>query len=43
MLFLKPDVIILEIGANDVVANHPKDVGSGIDELVQLLLQSYSI
>ncbi|PFX15373.1 hypothetical protein AWC38_SpisGene20400 [Stylophora pistillata] len=40
---LKPDVIILEIGTNDLGANRPEVVGSGIDDLVQLLLQSYSV
>ena len=37
---LKPDVIILEIGTNDLVANR---LGSEIDDLVQLMLQSYSV
>ena len=40
---LTPDVIILEIGTNDLVANRPEVVGSEIDDLVQLLLQSYCI
>ena len=40
---LKPDVIILEIGPNDLVADHPEVVGSEIDDLVQLLLQSSSV
>ena len=40
---LTPDVIILEIGTNDLVANRPEVVGSEIDDLVQLLLQSYSV
>ena len=40
---LKPDVIILEIGTNDLAANRPEVVGSEIDDLVQLLLQSYSV
>ena len=40
---LKPDVIILEIGTNDLVANRPEVVGSEIHDLVQLLLQSYSV
>ena len=31
---LKPDVIILEIGTNDLVANRPEIVGSEIDDLV---------
>ena len=40
---LKPDVIILEIGTNDLVANRPEVAGSEIVDLVQLLLQSYSV
>ena len=40
---LKPDVIILEIGTNDLVPDHHEVVGSEIDDLVQLLLQSYSV
>ena len=40
---LKPDVIIIEIGTNDLVANRPEVVGSEIDDLVQLLLQSYCV
>ena len=39
----KPDVIILEISTNDLVANRPEVVGSKINDLVQLLLQSYSV
>ena len=37
---LKSDVIIVEIGTNDLVANHPKVIGY---DLVQLLVQSYSV
>ena len=40
---LKPDVVILEIGTNDLVANRPDVVGSEIDDVVQLLQQSYSV
>ena len=40
---LKPDVIILEIGTNDLVTNHHEIIGSETDDLVQLLLQSYSV
>ena len=36
---LKLEVIILEIGANELVANPPEVVGSEIDDLVQLLIQ----
>ena len=41
--YIKPDVIILEIGTNDLVANRPEVVGSEIDDLIQLLLQFYSL
>ena len=40
---LKPDVSILKIGTNDLVANRPEVVGSEIDDVVQLLQQSYSV
>ena len=40
---LKPDVIILEIGTNDLVADHHEVVGSEINDLVQLTLQLYSV
>ena len=40
---LKPDVSILEIGTNDLVANRPEVVGSEIDDVVQLLQQSNSV
>ena len=40
---LKPDIIILEIGTNDLVDNRPEVVGSEIDDLVQLLLAAYSV
>ena len=40
---LKRDVIILEIGTNDLVANRSDVAGSEIGDLVQLLLQSYSV
>ena len=31
---LRPDIIILEIGTNDLVDDRPGDVGSEIDDLV---------
>ena len=40
---LKPDVSILEIGTNGLVANRPEVVGSEIDDVVQLLQQSDSV
>ena len=39
----RPDIIILEIGTNDLVNDRPEVVGSDIDDLVQLLLASYSV
>ena len=39
----RPDIIILEIGKNDLVDEHPEVVGCEIDDLVQLLLASYSV
>ena len=39
---INPDVSILEIGTNDLVANCPELVVSEIDDVVQLLQQSYS-
>ena len=39
----RPNIIILEIGSNDLVDNRPEVVGSKIDDLVQLLLASYSV
>ena len=39
----RPDIIILEIGTNDLVNDRPEVVGSEIDDLVQLLLASYSV
>ena len=39
----RPNIIILEIGTNDLVDNRPEVVGSKIDDMVQLLLASYSV
>ena len=36
-----PDVVILEIGTNDLCNEPPETVGSQIDELVELLLYNF--
>ena len=38
-----PDVVILEIGTNDLCNEPPETVGSQIDELVELLLNHLSV
>jgi len=38
-----PDVVILEIGTNDLTTKPPQSVGSEIDDLANLLLSKYSI
>ena len=40
---LAPDVVILDIGTNDLAASGPEVVGSRIEELVTLLLDAYSV
>lgn len=40
---LTPDIIILEIGTNDLSHAPPDVVGSAIDDLVCLLLNDYSV
>ena len=40
---LAPDVIILEIGTNDLSHAPPEVVGSAIEDLVSLLLNEYSV
>ena len=40
---LKPAVIILEIGTNDLANLSPEVVGSEIEEIVSLLLETYSV
>lgn len=40
---LAPDVIILEIGTNDLSHAPPEVVGSTIEDLVSLLLNEYSV
>ena len=38
-----PDAVILEIGTNDLCCESPETVGFQIDELVQLLLNRFSV
>jgi len=40
---IAPDVLILEIGTNDLVDTSPEDVGSEIENLVRLLLENYKV
>ena len=40
---LSPQIVILEIGTNDLARGRPEVVGSEIEELVQLLLQLFSV
>ena len=40
---MAPDVVILEIGTNDLTDKGPEVVGSAIDDLVRLLVGSYAI
>ena len=40
---IAPDVVILEIGTNDLVGTSPEVVGSAIESLVCLLLEDYKV
>ena len=40
---ISPDVVILEIGTNDLSLEPPEVVGSAIEELVRLLLDCFSV
>lgn len=40
---LSPDIVILEIGTNDLSRFPPEVVGSAIEELVQFLLEQFSV
>ena len=40
---ISPDVVILEIGTNDLSLEPPEVVGSTIEDLVRLLLDSFSV
>ena len=40
---LAPDVVILEVGTNDLSNVRPEVVGSSIEELVGLLLDNFSV
>ena len=38
-----PDVVLLELGTNDLASGAPEVVGSQIEELIQLLKTEYSV
>ena len=40
---ISPIIVILEMGTNDLSGLQPEAIGSDIEELVCLLLQSYSV
>ena len=40
---LSPEIIILEIGTNDLAILPPEVIGSALDDLVQLLLSSFPV
>ena len=40
---IAPDIVILEIGTNDLVHKSPEVVGSKIESLVCLLIEAYNI
>lgn len=40
---IAPDVVVLEIGTNDLVDTSPEVVGSAIESLVCLLLEGYKV
>ena len=40
---IAPEVVILEIGTNDLVNTGPEVVGSNIESLIRLLLDSYFV
>ena len=39
----KPDIVILELGTNDLTKFSPESVGSSLEELVQLLYENCSV
>ena len=39
----KPDIVILELGTNDLTKFPPESVGSSLEELVQLLYENCSV
>ena len=43
VLKYKPDIVILELGTNDVSAFLPEVVGSKIDDLAQVLRDQYKV
>ena len=40
---LAPDIVILEIGTNDLTHTPPEIVGSNIDDLVRLLVRDFAV
>ena len=38
-----PDIVILEIGTNDLTHTPPEIVGSNIDDLVRLLVRDFAV
>ncbi len=40
---LKPDVLILEMGTNDLIDSPPEVVGSAIDDLVTMFLEDFPV
>ena len=40
---LAPDIVILEIGTNDLTHTPPEIVGSNIDDLVRLLIRDFAV
>jgi len=40
---LSPDIVILEIGTNDLSSLRPEVVGSAIDDLVRLLIETFHV
>ena len=43
VVLFSPNIVILEIGTNDLTAEPPEIVGSKIDELTQKLLNDFSV
>lgn len=38
-----PDIVILEVGTNDLTRKRPETVGSEIEELTRILLDKFSV
>ena len=41
--FFQPDIVILQLGSNDLTAHDPLHVGSAIDDFVRLLHVTYGV